>query len=85
MPWPISQNGFKPLSEVPTGGKARIQSLRGGRGFVARMAALGFTPGTEVIMVQNYGHGPLIVSIKGSYIALGRGEAAKVMVTTKEG
>jgi Fe2+ transport system protein FeoA len=32
-------------------------------------------------MVQNFGHGPLIVNIRGTRIALGRGEAAKVVVT----
>ncbi len=84
MSWLISQNGFKPLTELSAGQKARIHSLRGGRGFVSRMAALGFTPGSEVIMVQNYGRGPLIVSVKGSYIALGRGEAAKVLVQTED-
>ncbi|RLC77223.1 MAG: ferrous iron transport protein A [Chloroflexi bacterium] len=80
MLWP---NSLKPLSEVLPGQKVQVESLRGGRGFVARLAALGFTPGAEVIMVQNYGYGPVIVSIRGSYIALGRGEAAKVLVKTR--
>ncbi len=69
-----------PLSEVPAGKVVRVARLSGGRGFVSRMAALGFTPGAEVTMVQNYGHGPIIVAVRDSYIALGRGEAAKVMV-----
>jgi len=50
------------------------------RGFVSRLAALGFTPGTEVKMIQNFGHGPIIVLIRDTHIALGRGEAMKVLV-----
>jgi len=64
---------------------AVVEKLQGGRGFLGRLAALGFTPGAEVTMIQNYGHGPVIVSIRGTYIALGRGEAAKVLVKKKEG
>lgn len=35
-------------------------------------------------MVQNFGHGPIIVMVRGTRIALGRGEAEKVMVTPIE-
>jgi len=31
-------------------------------------------------MLQNFGHGPLIVNIRDTRIALGRGEATKVLV-----
>jgi ferrous iron transport protein A len=44
------------------------------------MAALGFTPGALVTMMRNYGHGPLIVNIRGTRIALGRGEAKRVHI-----
>jgi len=44
------------------------------------MAALGFTPGAEVTIVQNFGHGPLIVLLRDTRVALGRGEAGKVSV-----
>jgi ferrous iron transport protein A len=47
---------------------------------VSRLAALGFTIGAEVTMVQNFGHGPLIVLVRDTRVALGRGEAAKVLV-----
>jgi len=54
--------------------------LRGGAHFVSRMATLGFTPGAPLTMVQNFGHGPLIVLVRDARIALGRGEADKIMV-----
>ena len=48
-----------------------------------RLISLGFTPGAEVSMAQNYGFGPLIVNVRGTWVALGRGEAAKILVERK--
>ncbi len=45
-----------------------------------RLVSLGFTPGAEVSMSQNYGRGPLIVTVRGTHVALGRVEAAKIFV-----
>jgi ferrous iron transport protein A len=45
-----------------------------------RLVSLGFTPGAQVSMTQNYGYGPLIVSVRGASVALGRGEAAKILI-----
>jgi len=58
-----------------------IEEVRGGRGFVSRLSSLGFTPGARVTMVQNFGRGPIIVMLRGTRIALGRGEAQKIIVT----
>jgi ferrous iron transport protein A len=44
------------------------------------MVSLGFTPGTEVTLLQNYGRGPLLVTVRDTRVALGRGEALKVLV-----
>jgi ferrous iron transport protein A len=71
---------MSPLDEVPSGKRTLVRKLRGGREFVNRMAALGFTLGAEVKVVQNYRRGPLIALVRGSRVALGRGEAAKVLV-----
>ena len=68
------------LSALAPGEVGVVRQLAGGRGFVSRLATLGFTPGVKVNMVQNFGHGPLIVNIRDTRIALGRGEAAKVVV-----
>jgi ferrous iron transport protein A len=44
------------------------------------MAALGFTPGVTVQVVRNHGHGPIIVSLLDTQIALGRGQARRVLL-----
>ena len=69
-----------PLSNLLPGETGLVQDLAGGRGFVGRLAALGFTPGAEVTMVQNFGRGPIIVLVRDTRIALGRGEARKVLI-----
>jgi ferrous iron transport protein A len=71
---------FLPLAEIGTGERAVIRRLQAGRAVENRLASLGLTPGAPVEMVQNYGRGPLIVRVRGASLALGRGEAAKILV-----
>jgi Fe2+ transport system protein FeoA len=68
------------LSELRTGQSALINSFHDTRAVTNRLASLGFTPGAEVQMTQNYGNGPLIVCVRGSRVALGRSEATKILV-----
>lgn len=68
------------LSEMLAGEDATILAFEDGRAVKNRLASLGFTPGVRVNMTQNYGHGPLIVTVRGTRVALGRGEAAKIIV-----
>jgi ferrous iron transport protein A len=70
-----------PLGELPEGARAHVHQLQGGRGFLGRMAALGFTVGTPLRLLQSAGRGPVIVLIRDTRVALGRGEALKVLVT----
>lgn len=69
-----------PLSLLPTHQSGTVHKLNGGHEFVSRMSALGFVPGSEVQVVQNFGAGPMIVAVQGTRIALGREEARKVRV-----
>jgi ferrous iron transport protein A len=75
----ITKDGVH-LSSVSTGGSVQILEMQGGHGFLSRLASLGFTPGARLRVVQNYGHGPIIVSLRDTRIALGRGEAQKILV-----
>jgi len=76
--------GELPLSILTPGESARIQKLVGGHEMQSRLASLGFTPGATLVMVQNFGHGPVIVNIRGTRIALGRGEASKIYVAREK-
>lgn len=76
----MSQGNLIPLCSLKSNHVCTIHSLLGGRALSSRLATLGFTPGAELVMVQNYGWGPVIVQIRGTRIALGRGEARKINV-----
>jgi len=73
------------LSTVPGGESVWVQTLQGGHHFLSRLASLGFTPGARLKVVQNYGHGPLIVALRDTQVALGRGEASKILVRRAAG
>jgi ferrous iron transport protein A len=68
------------LSQLPTDKLGTILSFSSGRLETMRLASLGFTPGAQVSMAQNFGRGPLIVTVRGTRVALGRGEAAQILV-----
>ena len=68
------------LSEIRAGESAVVRDFSLGIGIAGRLTSLGFTPGVEVQMTQNFGRGPLIVTVRGTRVALGRGEAAKICV-----
>ena len=76
----MTQPSIISLAKLASREKGTMIELRGGAHFVSRMATLGFTPGASLTMVQNFGHGPLIVLIRDARIALGRGEANKIRV-----
>ena len=72
-----------PLTKLKVGETGVVRRLDGGRGLIGRLAVLGFTPDAEVTMLQNFGRGPLIVTVRDTRIALGRGEAGKVRIVKK--
>ena len=75
-----------PLVMLPVGAKGKIIRIRGGRRLVRRLCDMGFVRDVEVKVVyshasHNPGHGgPLVVEVKDSRIAFGRGIAVKIMV-----
>ena len=68
------------LTELTSGEEGTVIQINNGRMVNNRLVSLGFTPGVQVAMTRNYGHGPLIVTVRGTQVALGRGEASKIEV-----
>jgi len=71
---------WQTLSDLPSGALGVVCQLRGGKELTSRMAALGFTIGVEVEVIQNSSRGAIIVAVRDTHVALGQGEAAKVKV-----
>ncbi len=69
-----------PLSKAPAGQELRLVKIQAGRKLTHRLAELGLTPGVKLRVVQKNG-GPLLISVRGSRIALGRGIAHKLLVS----
>jgi ferrous iron transport protein A len=69
-----------PLSMAGTRGAVRVVGLRGGGGLDRKLADMGLTPGAEVRLISCQGAGPVLIDLKGSRLALGRGMAMKIMV-----
>lgn len=67
-----------PLSELAPGERGEVEDLSGGRGARRRLGELGLTPGTAIEVLAS--RGPILVLVRGSRVALGRGMARKVMV-----
>jgi Fe2+ transport system protein FeoA len=57
-----------------------LDEIQAGRRLTHRLAELGLTPGVTLSVVQGNG-GPLLISVRGSRIAIGRGMAHKLLVT----
>ena len=73
-------NIIRPLSEIRSGTRATLQSIKVGADLSCRLTSLGLTPGVSLEMLQNIGKGPLLINVRGTHVALGRGEATKLWV-----
>ncbi len=49
---------------------------------VGRLLCMGLTIGCSLEMVQNFGKGPLMIAIRSTNLALGRGVAQKIWIET---
>jgi ferrous iron transport protein B len=69
------------VAELQPGQNVKIRKLEGNRGYRARLAALGFTLGAPLKLVRKSTRGPLLVSLRGTQIALGYDEASGIVVS----
>jgi ferrous iron transport protein A len=68
------------LDQIDPGMRAVVSELRGGREFASRLAGMGISVGSQIKVLQNPAHGSLLVLVRDTRIALGRGVAAKILV-----
>ena len=75
--------GLLPLSDCPRDCTACLRCLHVDRCVVHRLLEMGLTPGVELRVVQDNG-GPMLVSVRGSRVALGRDLADNLWVEMGE-
>jgi ferrous iron transport protein B len=71
-----------PLSLIEEGEEGFVYLLTGGKGFVSRLAGMGIIAGTKVKVLRNSG-GRIIVLASDTRLALGKGQADKILVVKK--
>lgn len=69
-----------PLVQLASRKHAVVRDIQGGSDFSGRLAGMGLTKGTDIEILQNSERGPVLVRTHESRIALGRGEALKILV-----
>ena len=69
-----------PLSSTPIGQTVQLKKINADRRITHRLTELGLTPGVELSVIQDNG-GPLLITVRGSRIAIGRDMANKIQVT----
>jgi len=69
------------ITKLTSGEAGTVKSYTGGRGMLGRCLSMGFTPGSLVKMLKNFGSGPVLVKVHDTEVALGRGIAEKIVVT----
>lgn len=79
----MRRSGTIPLAFLTDGTKGVVRGVAGGHGIRRRLYELGFVEGAEVVVVKSGGAGPIVVSVQGSRLALGRGVAMKVLVEVR--
>lgn len=72
------------LDQLAPKAHAIVTEMRGGRGFISRLAGMGISVGCQLEILQNAARGPLLVRVRDTRIALGRGEASKILVQELE-
>lgn len=76
----VSPENILPLTDAAVGQPLRLVSISGGRQITHRLVEMGLTPGVPLKLLQNT-RGPLLIAVRDSRIALGRGMAQKLTVT----
>jgi len=68
------------LTKIKSGTCARVQFINAGKNAREKLISMGLVPGKEVEVISSSGHGPVVVKVDDTRIALGHGLADKVIM-----
>jgi len=68
------------LNDVVDGSMVVITSIEGGRNARKKLMDLGMIPGVPITVIRRAGRNPMLLSVMGRQVVLGRGMAEKVLV-----
>ena len=70
---------MKSLDLIPSGTEVVVKDIQAGCGLKSRLYGLGIFPGEKIKVVKN-NQGPILVKVGNTKLAIGRGEAKKILV-----
>jgi len=73
-------NQDMPLAMVGPGELVTVTGVRAGWGLQKRLADMGLTPGVQIRVINSQMPGPVLIDLRGSRVALGRGITMKIAV-----
>jgi len=65
---------------VDQGQEVTLANIDGGRGIKSKLYSMGLVPGTAFTVLSRSGGGPVMLRVKDSRLAIGRGMAQKIIV-----
>lgn len=68
------------LSRVDSGQDVTLIDIESGRGARSKLYSMGLVPGIKLRVLNRNGAGPVMVAVKDSRLAIGRGMAEKIIV-----
>ena len=68
------------LTQIDHGKTVTLVSIHGGRHMRAKLCHMGLLPGASFTVLNVKGKGPIMVKVKETRLAIGRGMAEKMMV-----
>lgn len=68
------------LSMVDQAKEVTLVHINGGRGMRSKLYSMGLVPGAALTVLSRNGGGPVILRVKDSRLAIGRGMAQKIIV-----
>ena len=70
--------GTIPLDQARPGQSFQISGVKEGKGLCWKLYGMGLVPGVNLTVISNAGRGPVVVSVQGSRLGLGRGMAMHI-------
>ena len=68
------------LSRVSSGSEVTLIGIEGGRAMRSKLYSMGLVPGVRLRILSGNGAGPVMVAVRDSRLAIGRGMAEKILV-----
>jgi Fe2+ transport system protein FeoA len=68
------------LSMIDPGEEVTLIDIDGGRGIRSKLYSMGLVPGVNLRILSRSGSGPVMIAVRDSRLAIGRGMAEKIIV-----